>query len=350
MGTRSAFHAVTWLLWAVSAAACVQLAPNPLYVACVVAISALVVQVHAPGSGLSRAFPVLVAVGALFGLVRVALTALTTHGGSSAAFTLPEATLPRLLGGFTIGGSVEWAVVLQSAAEGLAIVGVMAAFGAFNAVVSHAELLQRAPRAFHEPGLVVTVALAFVPSTLGAVQSVREADRARTGGRVVRRGRLVRLIVPLLETGMERAVGLAESMDSRGFAYLGPAPGEHAAGWAGLVGLLGLGGSFVALVGRAHALAVVLGLAGAAALAAAVVLSSGGGRATRYRPRPFTLADWTVVAISLAAPAALALLSGLGDDTLRWSTSPLAFPEFAVLPALAVVLLAAPAIVVPEPV
>jgi energy-coupling factor transport system permease protein len=297
----------------------------------------------------SRAFSVLLTLGATFGLIRVALTALTTHGGGSAAVTIPEATLPRVLGGFTVGGSIEWEVVLQSAAEGLAIVGVMAAFGAFNAVVSHAELLQRAPRAFHEPGLVVTVALAFVPSTLGAVQSVREADRARTGGRVVRRGRLVRLIIPLLETGMERAVGLAESMDSRGFAHLGPAPGEHAAAWAGLAGLLGLGGSFVALVGRAQALAVVLALVGVAALALAVALSSGGGRATRYRPRPFMAADWAVMAISAAAPAMLVLLGALGDDTLRWSTSPLAFPSFSVLPALAIGLLAAPAAVVPEP-
>src|SRR5207253_8636159 len=109
---------------------------------------------------------------------------------------------PRMLGGFRVGGTVVLPVVLQSATEGFAVVGIMAVFGAFNAVVSHYELVRAAPRAFFEPGLVLTVALAFVPSTVAAVSAVREADRARTGGRVVRRGRLVRLTVPILETGM----------------------------------------------------------------------------------------------------------------------------------------------------
>ena len=138
-------------------------------------------------------------------------------------FTTPHFGLPRLLGGFTVGGPVALPIVLHSLAEGFAIVGVMAVFGAFNAVVSHSELVQSTPRAFYELGLVVVVALAFVPSTLGAIQDVRDADRARTGGRVVRRGRLLRQIVPVLELGLERAVTLSESMDARGFAARAPA-------------------------------------------------------------------------------------------------------------------------------
>ena len=139
--------------------------------------------------------------------------------------------------------------MLQSLAEGFAIVGVMGVFGAFNSVVSHAELVQSTPRAFYEVGLVVVVGLAFVPSTLSAIHDVREADRARTGGRVVRRGRLLRQIVPVLELGLERAVTLAESMDSRGFARGGASPRDRTAGWCGVASLLALGGAFVALVG-----------------------------------------------------------------------------------------------------
>ena len=37
VGPVDGLHAVTWLAWAVAAAACVQLAPNPLYVALVLA-------------------------------------------------------------------------------------------------------------------------------------------------------------------------------------------------------------------------------------------------------------------------------------------------------------------------
>src|SRR4029079_2989200 len=132
-----------------------------------------------------------------------------------------------------VGGSVELPVILQSLAEGFAIVGMMAVFGAFNGVVTHSELVQSTPRAFYEVGLVVVVALAFVPSTLAAIGDVRDADRARTGGRVVRRGRLIRQLVPVLELGMERAVTLAESMDARGFARGGAGPRDHLGRWPG---------------------------------------------------------------------------------------------------------------------
>ena len=62
--TTSPLHALTWLVWAAAAAACVQLAPNPLYVALVLAIAALVVSTHRLDTQLARAFPLLVGLGA----------------------------------------------------------------------------------------------------------------------------------------------------------------------------------------------------------------------------------------------------------------------------------------------
>jgi energy-coupling factor transport system permease protein len=235
--------------------------------------------------------------------------------------------------------------VLGAAAEGFAVVGIVAAFAAFNAVVSHAELVETAPRAFHEPGLVVTVALAFVPSTIAAARAVREADRARTGGRAVRRGRLLRQLVPLLESGMERAVSLAESMDARGFAHQGPGSGERAAGWAGLTSLLALGGGFVALVGGAERVALALGAAGVAALALAVALASRASTRARYRPRHLTGIDALTMAVVALAPVALVALAAAGDGTLRWSATPLRLPEVSPLACAAVLLLLAPAVV-----
>ena len=166
-----------------------------------------------PTAGRSR---VLLAIGVGFTVFRIVISGLTAHPRRiDVLMTLPQVTMPRLLGGFTLGGTVEAGVVLQTLAQGFAIVGMMAVFGAFNAIASHYELVQSSPRAFHELGVVTTVALAFVPSTIESVSAVREADRARTGGRSIRRGRILRSIVPVLERGMERAVALSESMDAR---------------------------------------------------------------------------------------------------------------------------------------
>ena len=285
----------------------------------------------------------LVGVGVFFAVVRTLLTAVTTHGVGDVLFTTPQFTLPQLLGGFTVGGPIELPVVLQSLAEGFAIVGVMAVFGAFNAVVSHSELVQSTPRAFYEVGLVVVVALAFVPSTLTAIADVREADRARTGGRIVRRGRLLRQLVPVLELGMERAVTLAESMDARGFARAGAGPRDHIAGWLGVGSLLALGGAFVALVGESHTVAAILGLVGVdrprRGSAARVV-----GHAARPLPAPPHDRGSTGSRrlATIAAPVAMAVCSIAGDDSLFWYTSPLRWPTLDVLPALALLPLLVP--------
>lgn len=343
-----ALHAVTAFVWAVAAAASVQLAPSPVYVVIVIGISALVVEALAGSSPFRKAFPALIVLGIVFSLIRVVLTALTTHGAGHVLFTMPQWTMPDALGGFTVGGSIELGVILQTAAEGFALVGVMAAFGAFNAIVSHHELTQSMPRAFFELGLIVTIALAFVPSTLYAIRNVREADLARTGGVAKRRGRVLRQLVPVLELGMERAIALSESMDARGFASATPGPGVVAAGWATLVALLALAATFVAMIGHAPLTALLCGGVGLAALVVATVLSSRSVNRTRYRPRAVSGFDRVVMGLSLLAPAGLAALDQRGDDSLVWSAIPLQWPTIHVLPTLCLLFLAAPLLAVPR--
>jgi energy-coupling factor transport system permease protein len=343
------WHAVAWLLWAVAGACSVQLAPSPVYVALVVGIAWLVVEVHAPPGPYRRAFPILLAVGVAFSLIRVVIAALTAHNGIDVIMTLPEVTVPRLLGGFTLGGTVETGVVLQALAQGFTIIGMMAMFGAFNAIASHYELVQSSPRAFHELGVVTTVALAFVPSTIESVFAVREADRARTGGQTVRRGRLLRRVVPVLERGLERAVALSESMDSRGFGYGGSTRADLASGWCGFGALLALGGAFVALVGRARPAAIGLGVAGIALLVVAVVLASRSTRdRRRYRRRRMTRAEWSMAGVALLSPLLVGVFSLAGETSLTWVPSPPAWPTFDPLVALALLPLLAPLARIPK--
>lgn len=345
MTGAGSLHAMAWLVWALAAAASLELAPNPLYVVLVMAMAFLVVSVRGLDTPVARtSFTVLLVFGAGFALLRVLLTTLTTHAGTDVLLTTPHVELPALLGGFRVGGTVEAPVLLQAATESLVIVGVMAVFGAFNAVVSHYELVQAAPRAFYEAGLAVTVAIAFVPATLTTVQRVGEADLARTGGRVVRRGRLLRRIVPVLESGLERGLSLAESMDARGFGHDGATSTDRVSGSFLLVALLGLAGAFVALVGRATAVAGGLVLAAVVALGLAVAVTSGGSRRVRYRPRRMAGRDWAVVAASLLAPAGLAALSLAGDDTLVWTASPGRLPAANPAAVLALAALMAPAL------
>jgi hypothetical protein len=137
-------------------------------------------------------------------------------------------------------------------------------------------------------------------------------------------------------------VTLAESMDSRGFARDAATGRERAAGWCGGLGLLALAGAFVALIGRESAIAVALVVGGGVALVGAVVLVSRSSTRVRYRPRRLTGGDLTVMLGVIAAPVLLAVASIAGDDSLVWTASPLRWPEFHVLPALALVPLCVP--------
>lgn len=314
----SKFHAAGWLVWALSGAVIVQLAPNPALLVLVLAVAAAVVATCTVGGPLARAFPQLVVVGVAFGALRVVLLSLTTHGVGDVWFRLPELTLPRIMGGFTVGGTIEGDVVLQAATESLQLVALLGVFGAFNSVVAHDELVGLLPKAYHEVGLVISVSLAFVPSVLSALHDVREADRARSGGEPVRRRRSGRLLIPVLERGLDRSIALSESMDARGFAHEQPTRTEQTGSVLGLGAMVAIGAAGVALVGQERGWAAGLLILGGVTLGLAGWLGSRGRTRTRYRPRRLGRSD--IVMTLLAASGAIVVVAAslAGDTSLRW--------------------------------
>ncbi|MGQ0825694.1 MAG: hypothetical protein ACT4OX_11845 [Actinomycetota bacterium] len=348
MTERTRLHALTFSTWALGAAVCVHAAPSVAYTTVVLLAAILLVEVHGRATPLGRSFPVLVAVAGVFGVVRVLLTVLTTHGIDDTLFTIPmEFTLPELLGGFTVGGSVEQAVLLRAIAEAYPIVVFVTVFAAWSAVVSHSELLRYVPRAFHEPALAVTIALAFVPTTLRSLRAVQEAELARTGGIRRRRGRVRRTVLPILETGLERAIALSESMDSRGYGHKPPDTVERYTGWMTLVALTAIAGGFVALVSRAGSIALVLAASGTALLLGATAVSSRAIVRTRYRPRALERVDVFVILGVLLAPLGVWIAALADESSLRWQPGRFEWPPVHLGVVLALVALVAPALVRP---
>ncbi len=116
---------------------------------------------------------------------------------------------------FLFPADVTVGVVADAFLEGLRLAVLLTVFGAFNSVADPFGVLRLAPRRFHEPALAAALALSIAPRTIASVGRVREAQRMRG---IEMRGlrSLPALAVPVLENGMEDAVGLAESMDARG--------------------------------------------------------------------------------------------------------------------------------------
>jgi len=339
----TATHPGVWALWGVAAVVSIQVAPNPVYVAAVLGSCGAVVLARGRPGPLARAFPMLLVVGAAFALIRVVLAGLTTRGNGPVLLTLPSAELPAIAGGFTIGGAIDGGVLARAAAEGFVILGIMAVCGAFNAVVDHHQLLRLVPRAYAEMGVALSVAIAFVPEFITAASTAAEADRARTGGVTVRRGRIRRLAGPIVERALDQAIALAESMDSRGFGRDPASSADRRATAAGVAGLLAIAAGLAVLTTGESAVAAALVAVGALVVGGGVIAASRSSKRTRHRVLKPTRRDLALALVVVAAPALLVALGIAGDGTLRWLADDTRWPPSTALPILAIALLAAPA-------
>ncbi|MDQ4144836.1 MAG: energy-coupling factor transporter transmembrane protein EcfT [Actinomycetota bacterium] len=247
-------HPGAWLVWAMCASLIAISTTNPFYLLPLFAVC-LVVHAARRHPGNERAFRIFV----IFGLVAMATRTL-----------------------LVLFGSVSWETLASAALEGLRLAVLLTVYGTLNSVTDPYRFLRLAPRRFHEPALAATLALSIAPRTVDAVGRVREAQHLR-GMNVARWRTLPALAVPVLETGMEEAVTLAESMDARGH---------------------------------------------------------GRGSRSRYRPERGGPAAW---ATGTAAGLALAIFLTY-TGVLEVSTYPLQWPQASMILVVAVLLLATPAL------
>ncbi len=253
-------HPAAWILWATCAGLVAFSTTNPLYLLPLVAVAWFVNAVHRRPGPTARSFRTFL----LFGL---------------GAMTVRTALV--------FFGTVDASNVVYAFLEGLRLATLLIVFGTFNAVTDPFAVLRLAPRRFHEPALAAALALSIAPRTMRAAGRVREAQQLR-GIRVARWRSLPALAVPVLETGMEEAVTLAESMDARGH---------------------------------------------------------GRGRRTRYRPQRWNIGGVVTGATACAAAAAFIAAAVGGKGDLHPSTSPLTWPQASSLMIGALCLLAAPGLV-----
>ena len=252
-------HPGAWILWSLGAALVTMSTTNPFYLLPVLGAAWAVHAAHRSSGPHARSFRIFLAFGAMTVVTRTLLV-------------------------FLFPASVSAGAVANAFLEGLRLAVLLTVFGAFNSVADPFGVLRLAPRRFHEPALAAALALSIAPRTIASVSRIREAQRMR--GIDVRGLRaLPGLAVPVLETGMEDAVTLAESMDARGH---------------------------------------------------------GRGRRTRYRPQRWDLPS-LLTAVSGLGAAAVFVAALSGSVALSVSTFPLAWPEAAGLLVTAACVLAVPA-------
>ncbi len=316
LGPRT-FHPLAWTAWIAAIVVILTLTRNPLYLALVIGLIALVLWRRAPmpaQDGHSIALSPL-----RFGLIVVTTAALfnvaMVHVGTTVLFSLP-AWIPLLGGPWTLEALVYGAL------NGVALAGLFAGFTVINRVLPVRSVLRLVPRAYYPVAVVMSIAVTFVPTTLQQIQQIREAQAVR-GHRLRGMRSWLPLVIPLLEGGMERSLQLAEAMMARGFAS-GAATTER---WPQLAVLAGfaliVAGWLLDLVWRLAAPGAVLLLAGAALLFGGLWRAGRSHPHTVYRPDRWQRWDWVIVAGALlAASAYLFPLPGIDRGTIFYYPYP----------------------------
>jgi energy-coupling factor transport system permease protein len=306
-------HTLAWVAWVSMVMVIALSTTNPFYLGllllCITLIAVLAPKTGTGVAGL-RAFFV-IGLGLL--VISVGIAVVNGSYGDRILFTIPGPNLPWWIGGLRIGGPVSAEGLVAAGTRGMAILSIFLAFAVFNAAVSPQRVLRTAPAALFHAGLVVTVGLTLLPSTIEDLRRIREVQAlrgARTGLR-----QLPALVVPSVISGLERSMRLAEAMEARGYAA-SPAPSR----WPQLIGALSAPLLLASAWGwfyfeEFRAVAALSGLLGAAALACWMWAASAARQTTRLYRESMQPLDRFGIGISLAIAfvAVSSSTTGLAD-------------------------------------
>ncbi len=324
-----------WLLWALTTLLAATAARNPLYLFLLLLVVLLVGVTTAP-AGRRRAALLPLRFAALAVPFAALFNGLTAHLGDTVLFRLP-AWLPLL------GGPVTLESLAYGAINGLALTVILGAFTALNQTVPVRELVRLAPRAFHEAGVVLAIALTLLPQTAQAVARIRQAQAVR-GHRLRGLRDWLPIYLPLLVSGLERALALAEAMVARGYGAVSERAQPLPLRALLTMGLLGLSGGWLTWLFVPNRAGIAAGtmVAGGALLVGAMVIAGRSTRRTSYRPRRWGIRETMVVlGCGLALAAALT-----GHPSLAYAPYPrLSWPPFDPLVGLGLLGLLTPALV-----
>lgn len=344
--THLTVHPMSWFIWLAVVLVIISTTRNPLYLLILLltlnVVASIVDQARQRQAGkqFMQHSPMLFAplrFAAVVVFLAGLFNALISRFGDTVLFSLPEA-IPL------IGGAVTLEAIAFGVINGLIIACFFTAFTIFNTAVPIHALLRYVPRAFFPVAVVVTIAITFLPGTLQQAQRIREAQAVR-GHRVrgLRDG--VALFVPLLVSGLERALQLAEAMTARGFARAESEPG-NAARFGIVAGLSAvLAGWLMRLLWGLNWPGLSLILGGTALIGGIFWVLGQRSPRSNYRRDRWSMRDGVIIGGTLLPGLIfLGLIPGIDQGSLRYNTYPLLeLPPFALIPALVLLMLLIPA-------
>jgi energy-coupling factor transport system permease protein len=348
-------HPVAWWVWAIALAVAASRTTNPLLLLLIFGVIGLVVAMRRGDAPWARGYRFYLAMALAVIGIRVIFRVIFESGvtpGEQILFRLPRIPTPSWYAGVQIGGPVPLEAVLSAVLDGARLACLLCCIGAANTLANPKRALRILPGALYELGVAVTVALSVAPQLIESAQRVRRGQRLRGTQHRGLRG-LRATAIPVLHDALERSLSLAAAMDSRGYGRTGSATRASRRMTAALLlaGLSGLCLGAYGLLGSSMPAGVAIGGFAAGGSACMAGLFLGGRRVSRshYRPDPWGWPEWAVCACGLIAALGLCLTVGYNPAAVNPSVYPLQWPSLPLIPALAILVAALPAVLAPPP-
>jgi energy-coupling factor transport system permease protein len=348
------YHTLTWMLWLTMALLPAMVTRNPLYLAILLVAVAVAYSTMGRRSTMASSWGLFLKAGLILASFSILFNLLTVHYGETVILTLPRLTFrvgPVAL--LDLGGKTTMESLVYGLTSGLSLVAILLIFATFNVLVDHHRLLRFVPTFLYQTGMIASIAIAFVPQMVSSLRDIREAQAIR-GHRFRGIRDLLPLFVPLLTTGLERAVQLAESMEARGFGNVG---GDRSRARQ-LVYRLLIACSLFGLLVAAFAYgywsdspwaSALLGSASLMLLAGTVTAMGRGAKRSRYRHELWRSRDTLVSAVSVVSILVIALFWLLDTHTLFFYPYPrLSWPDFNPLIGAALLAVVTPVLTAPQ--
>jgi energy-coupling factor transport system permease protein len=341
------FHTWTWVIWLVAAAVPAFTMRNPFYLALLLGTAWIIYTALGRTTPIGSSWGSFVKLGVFLFALAIPFNALSIHLGQIVLFRLPE-SWP------IIGGPVTLEAIIAGAVSGLTLLTILVVFAAFNAVVDHYQLLRATPSFLFQAGVVISIAITFVPQMVLSAQEIRQAQRIR-GHRFRGLRDLLPLVIPLLANSLERSIQLAETMEARGFGAAVSPPTRRRAILsqvgllAGLIGVL-VGLALLAFYQQGRMWGWLLIGVGVIGVFAFFGFHGRQVQRTRYRREAWHARDTAVVVASVISLAIFTTVRLTTPETLYYSPYPPnpLLPSFNPLVGAALLLLTMPAIVAPR--
>jgi energy-coupling factor transport system permease protein len=348
-------HPMAWWIWAIGLGAAVSQTDNPLLLLVALAVVGYVVTVRRTDAPWARGLKYYFVLAIVVVLLRIVFRSI--FGGEVGTtdhilFTLPRLPLPHWAANVQLGGPVSLENTVSAAADGMRLAVLLCCIGAANALANPRRALRSLPGALYELGVAVIVCMSVAPQLIESIGRVRRARRLRAGKASGLRA-FRAIAIPVVEDAFERSLRLAAAMDARGYGRHGDVSPRTRRLTSGclLAGMVGLAAGAYGLLDTTtpELLGMPTLLVGATLCCAGLGLGGRRIATTRYRPDPWRAPEWLVAGSGVLAAGILVGASAAGVGALAPSFSPLAWPSLPLLPAVAIVFAALPALAAPPP-